>query len=157
MIKLKYKSICGRQLWVACRIYFYMEFLYSQLKKMDVVSVSDGKNLGRVCDLAFYFPEGTIKGFYVTGSKGFKFTKSDVFIPMCNVVKIGEDVVLVKLGKDKPPKGEPCPPPQPNCPPPNCPPQSHCPPNGRPPYPPQYPQQPYPPQPDPRRNFDDYE
>lgn len=119
---------------------------------MDVVSVSDGKNLGRVCDLAFYFPEGTIKGFYVTGSKGFKFTKSDVFIPVRNVVKIGEDVVLVKLGKDKPHKGEPCPP-QPNCPPPNCPPQPPCPPNGRPPYPPQ----PYPPQPDPRRNFDDYE
>ncbi len=112
---------------------------------MDVVSVSDGKNLGRVCDLAFYFPEGTVKGFFVTGSKGFKFTKSDVFIPLRDVVKIGEDVVLVKLGQGKPPKGEqlppPCPP-QPNCPPP-CPPP--CPPNGRPPYN------------DPRRNFDDYE
>ncbi len=111
---------------------------------MDVVSVSDGKNLGRVCDLAFYFPEGKIKGFYVTGSKGFRLTKSDVFIPLGDVVKIGEDVVLVKLGKGKPPKDD-CPP-QLNCPPP-------CPPNGRPPYP----QQSHCPQPDPRRNFDDYE
>lgn len=108
---------------------------------MDVVSVSDGKNLGRVCDMAFFFPEGKIKGFFVTGSKGFKFTKSDVFIPISDVVKIGEDVVLVKLGKEKPPKGDNCPP-KPPCPPqfpqfpPNCPP---CPP------------------PDPRRNFDDYE
>lgn len=124
-----------------------MEFLFSQLKKMDVVSVTDGKNLGRVCDMAFYFPEGKIKGFYVTGCKGFKFTKSDVFIPVCDVVKIGEDVVLVKMGQGKPPKGD-CPPP--------CPPQQHCPPNGRPPYPPQFPPQ-FPPQPDPRRNFDDYE
>lgn len=105
---------------------------------MDVVSVADGKNLGKVCDLAFYFPEGKIKGFYVTGSKGFRFTKSDTFIPICDVVKIGEDVVLVKPAQSKPPKGEPCPPP--------CPPQPNCPPNGRPPYPP-----------DPRRNFDDYE
>ncbi len=130
-----------------------MEFLFSQLKKMDVVSVSDGKNLGRVCDIALFFPEGKIKGFYVTGSKGFKFTKSDVFIPVSNVVKIGEDVVLVKMGQGKPPKGEPCPPQQNNCPPP-------CPPNGRPNYNQNFPQPPYPPnfpQPDPRRNFDDYE
>lgn len=119
-----------------------MEFLFSQLKKMDVVSVSDGKNLGRVCDMAFFFPEGKIKGFFVTGSKGFKFTKSDVFIPFADIVKIGEDVVLVKLGKEKPPKGDNCPPPFPPCPPP-------CPPNDRP----QYPNCP----PDPRRNFDDYE
>ena len=136
----------GRQLRVVCRIYFYMEFLFSQLKKMDVVSVADGKNLGRVCDMAFYFPEGKIKGFFVTGSKGFRITKSDVFIPLGDVVKIGEDVVLVKPGKSRPPKDD-CPP-QINCPPPHCPPQSHCPPNGRPQYPPQV---------DPRRNFDDYE
>ena len=134
-----------------------MEFLFSQLKKMDVVSVSDGKNLGRVCDLAFYFPEGKVKGFFVTGSKGFKFTKSDVFIPLCDVVKIGEDVVLVKTEQGKPPKGDRCPPQshcppqQPDCPPPPpCPPYPpcpppHCPPNGRPtPH-------------DSRRNFDDYE
>lgn len=109
---------------------------------MDVVSVSDGKNLGRVCDMSFHFPEGKIKGFFVTGSKGFKFTKSDVFIPLCDVVKIGEDVVLVKLGQGKPPKGENCPPPLPPCPP-----------DGRPPYPPQA----HCPPPDPRRSFDDYE
>lgn len=100
---------------------------------MDVVSVADGKNLGRVCDLAFYFPEGKIKGFFVTGSKGFRLTKSDVFIPIGDVVKIGEDVVLVKPGQSKPPKGD-------------CPPPSHCPPNGRPQY-----------NNDPRRSFDDYE
>ena len=126
-----------------------MEFLFSQLKKMDVVSIADGKNLGRVCDLAFYFPENQIKGLFVTGSKGFKFSKSDVFIPIQDVVRIGEDVVLVKPAQEKPPKGnsnDKCPP-QINCPPP-CPPQSHCPPpnNCRPPYPPNN-----------RRNFEDYE
>lgn len=130
-----------------------MEFLFSQLKKMDVVSVVDGKNLGKVCDLAFYFPEGQIKGIFVTGCKGFKFSKSDVFIPIANVVKIGEDVVLVKVGQDKPPKcnspqQDNCPPPPPNCRPcPPCPPPCPPPPNFKPNYP----------QPNQRRNFDDYE
>ncbi|MDE7401719.1 MAG: PRC-barrel domain-containing protein [Clostridia bacterium] len=117
-----------------------MEFLFSQLKKMDVVCISDGKNLGKVCDLAFYFPENQLKGLFVTGCKGFKFSKSDVFIPMRDVVKIGEDVILVKLGQEKPPK---------NPPPDKCPPQLNCPPpnNCRPNCPP----------PNNRRNFDDYE
>lgn len=99
---------------------------------MEVVSVADGKNLGRVCDAAFIFPEGKIKGFYVTGCKGFKFTKSDEFIPLRDIVKIGEDVILVKPAKEEPPKN--------NCPPPNgcCPPPCDF-------------------KPDPRRNYDDYE
>ncbi len=109
---------------------------------MDVVCITDGKNLGKVCDLAFYFPENRLKGLFVTGCKGFRFSKSDVFIPMHDVVKIGEDVILVKLGQDKPPKDNP---PQSHCPPPDkCPPQNN---NCRPPCPP----------PNNRRNFDDYE
>lgn len=124
---------------VVCRIYFYMEFLFSQLKKMDVISVTDGKNMGKVCDLTFLFPENKLKGITVTGCKGFRFARADVFIPMSDVVKIGEDVVLVKVG-EKPPKPDRppqyCPPPcQPNCPP-NCPPKPNF---------------------DPRRNYDDYE
>lgn len=118
-----------------------MEILFSQFKKMDVVSVTDGKNLGKVCDVAFYFPEGQIKGIFVTGSKGFHLTKTDEFIPFNKIVKIGEDVILVKFGHDAPPPK----PPQNPCPPP-CPPNP-CPPN---PCPPDF-------RPDPRRNFDDYE
>lgn len=113
---------------------------------MDVVSLNDGKNMGRVCDIAFYFPEGKVKGFFVTGCKGFKWGKSEEFIPLHCVVKIGEDVILVRVGEDKPPKKEKpqrCPPPQPLCPPQFCPPP--CPP--QPPCPPR----------DPRRNYDDYE
>ncbi len=121
-----------------------MEILFSQLKKMDVVSVTDGKNLGKVCDLAFYFPECRIKGIYVTGCKGFRFSKADVFIPVSDIVKIGEDVVLVKTGQGQPPKDD-RPPQPPDCRPRPCPPP--CPPHGRPDYP----------RPDPRRNFDDYE
>ena len=107
---------------------------------MDVVSVTDGKNLGKVCDISFFFPENKLKGLTVTGCKGFRFTRSDLFIPITDVVRIGEDVILVKQ-KSKQPKPD-CPPKPDGCPPP-------CPPYGCPP--------PCPPPRDPRRNFDDYE
>lgn len=116
-----------------------MEFVFSQIKKMEVVSVSDGRNLGKVFDMSFNFPGGQINGFFVTGCKGFKLTKSDEFIPLSSIVKIGEDVILVRTKDDKPPKKCPendCLPP---CPPPNCPPP--CPPDCM----------------QPRRNFDEYE
>lgn len=112
-------------------IYLTMEVKYSELKRKDVININDGKNLGRVCDLTFTFPESDVLGFTVTGSKGFKFTKQEVFLPMKSIVKIGEDAVLVKLenpGKPPeklPPKKDKCPPP---CPPPHCPPQNYCPP-----------------------------
>ena len=108
-----------------------MEFVFSQIKKMDVVSVNDGKNLGRVYDLTFFYPENKIKGFFVTGCRGFHFSKSEMFIPIQQIVKIGEDVILVNTGdKPLPPNnggGAPCPPKPPFCP------------------------------PDPRRSFDEYE
>ncbi len=107
-----------------------MEYLFGDIKKLEVVSVTDGKNLGKAYDLSFSFPENKIKGFYVTGCKGFKFTKSEIFIPVCDIVKIGEDTLLVKFGeKPKPPKKDDCEP-KPPCPPRPC---------------------------DPRRNFDEYE
>lgn len=104
-----------------------MELTFNSLRKKDVISVSDGKNLGRVFDVAFLFPENKIKGFFVTGCKGFKFTKQEIFIPVGNVIKIGEDVILTNVNEKKPPeKGPaPCPPPCPPCPP-QCPPP--CPP-----------------------------
>lgn len=112
---------------------------------MDVVSINDGKNLGKVCDLAFFFPENKIKGFFVTGSRGFKFSKSDIFVPISEVTKIGEDVILVKLGSSQKPKPD-CPPPPP--------PQRPCPPPPRP-CPPPCPPPPH--SQNGRRNYDDYE
>lgn len=86
-----------------------MEYLFGKLKKLDVISVTDGKNLGKPCDIAFTLPEGKVNGFFATGCKGFKLSKEDVFIPLADLIKVGEDAILVKSGK--PPKGdENCPP-----------------------------------------------
>ncbi len=81
-----------------------MEFSYTQIKQMDVVSVSDGRHLGKVCDLLFEFPEGRVRGFYVTGGKGFRFTRQEVFIPLSSVVRIGEDVIITDIDCCLPPK-----------------------------------------------------
>lgn len=109
-----------------------MELTFNCLKKYDVIRITDGKHMGKVCDMTLLFPENKIKGFLVTGGKGFRFTRQEEFIPVCDVVKIGEDVILIKGNE------EPCPPPPKhgNCPPPN---------NGCPPHM------------DNRRSFDDYE
>lgn len=124
-----------------------MEVNFSSLKQKDVINLHDGKNMGKVCDLSFTFPENDVLGFTVTGCKGFRFSKQEVFIPIKNVVKIGQDAVLVKVGgKDgKDDKHDNCPPPRtpkPDCPPP-CPP-NNCPPNFPPPKPN-------------RRSYDEYE
>lgn len=109
-----------------------MELTFSELKQKDVINVIDGKHLGKVCDISFTFPKGDLLGFTVTGCKGFRFSKQEIFLPLKSVVKIGQDAVLVKFGKEEPPPQEP-----PRCPPPNSP--SNCPP------------------PKNRRNYDEYE
>lgn len=116
-----------------------MEFSFSQLKQKEVVNLGDGKNLGKVCDITVTFPENNVIGITVTGGRGFRLTRGDMFIPVASIVKVGEDTILVKLGgKDKnPPSG--CPPH--DCPPPCPPPRGNCPP--RPPHD--------------RRSYDEYE
>ncbi len=124
-----------------------MEVSFSSLKQKDVINLTDGRHMGKVCDISFTFPENNVLGFTVTGCKGFKFSKQEVFIPIKQVTKIGKDAVLVKFGEEKndcPPKGGPkrdCPSP---CPPNNCPP-FNCPPDDCPP-----------PKPN-RRSYDEYE
>ena len=96
-----------------------MELSFHQLKQKDVINVSDGTNLGKVCDISLSFPECNWIGITVPGFKGFKLTnRREEFIPVNLIVKIGEDAILVKAEDKKPP----CPPPpKDKCPPP-CPP-----------------------------------
>lgn len=95
-----------------------MEVIFSELKQKEVINVTDGRHLGKVCDIAFTFPEAQVKGLTVTGCKGFKFTKQDIFLPIKCIVKIGEDAVLVNFTEAPAPppppnKGQPCCPPAP--------------------------------------------
>lgn len=112
-----------------------METSFSELKQKDTVNICDGKRLGKVCDVVFTFPEGKVQGIIVPGGRGFRWGKDDVFIELKQIVRIGEDVVLVELKNS----AASCEPKQrPPCPPPNRPPQP-------------------PPQPRDRRDYGDYE
>ncbi len=80
-----------------------MECSYRELKTKCVINIVDGKNLGRVCDIVFTFPEGRVFGIVVPGSCGFHlFHRNDIFISLRNIVKIGADAILVDLKGMKP-------------------------------------------------------
>ena len=74
-----------------------METSFSELHSKEVVNLTDGKRLGRVCDVVFTFPEGRVQGIVVPGGRGFRWGKQDVYIDLKCVTKVGVDVVLVEL------------------------------------------------------------
>ena len=75
-----------------------MELSFSELKRKDVINTADGKRLGRVSDIVFSYPENKILGCVVPGSRSFGLKKTDFFIDLKNIVKIGDDVILVNIG-----------------------------------------------------------
>lgn len=124
-----------------------MDLSFKDLRKRDVINLSDGACLGRITNLVLSFPKGVLTGIVVPGRKGFRlfriFDKNEIFIDEKKIVKIGSDVILVNLkcgdvcgdntevgtspqknrGRPQPPYSKPCPPPcSPNGTPNNCPP-----------------------------------
>lgn len=105
-----------------------MQLSFSDLRTKEVINVTDGKKLGKVCDLVFCYPENKVLGIVVPGGKGLSFRRGEVFIELKCISKMGEDVILVNVppfGKGGKPqergKGQPrvcTPPPSPPPPPP---------------------------------------
>lgn len=93
----------------AAYIYIRMEYTFTQLKQKEVIDISNGKNLGKVCDALFSIPENNLLGITVTGGKSFLLARKEIFIPICSVTKVGEDTILVKAedkNSDKEQKAE---------------------------------------------------
>ena len=74
-----------------------MEVSFSELRAKEVVNVQDGRKLGRVCDVILCYPENRWIGFIVPSGRGFG-KKQELFLELKNIVKIGEDVILVNAG-----------------------------------------------------------
>ncbi len=78
-----------------------MELTFRELKKRDVINVSDGRSLGNMIDLSIDFPDGELAGIIVPGRKRkgifCLFDKTEVFIDVSRIIKIGNDVILVDL------------------------------------------------------------
>ena len=77
-----------------------MESSFSEMRCKQVINVADGSLLGHICDMVFDIRSSRILGFVVPGCKqGFSFFRPtpEIFIPYCNICKIGEDVILVEV------------------------------------------------------------
>ena len=94
-----------------------MELTFSELRAKEVINTQDGRKLGKVCDIVLCYPENRWLGIVAPNGKAFGLKKNGLFIELKNIVKIGEDVILVNVGLPAK-KGGKCPPPPPPPPPP---------------------------------------
>lgn len=74
----------------------------SEFQEKDVVNIMDGKNLGQVTDLEINLQAGQVEAIVVPGKGNGKFFGlfgggEEITIPWRNIVKIGKDVILVRL------------------------------------------------------------
>lgn len=78
-----------------------MELTFKDLRKRDVVNLSDGKSLGNITNISLSFPKGTMTGITVPGKKvNFItriFSRGLLYIPDEKIIRIGNDVILVDL------------------------------------------------------------
>lgn len=73
----------------------------SDLQNKDIVNVNDGKNIGSIIDVTIDEISGNIVSFIIEPNKNFLklFSRNtDTEINWKNITKIGEDVILVKIG-----------------------------------------------------------
>jgi YlmC/YmxH family sporulation protein len=71
----------------------------SEFQIKDVVNVSDGKRLGNIGDIEINLTTGKIEAVVITGNGkvlGFFGRDEDIIIPWKNIIKIGQDVILVR-------------------------------------------------------------
>lgn len=71
----------------------------SEFQVKDVVNVSDGKKLGNISDVDINLNTGKIEAIIMNGSGkvlGFFGKDEEIVIPWKNILKIGEDVILVR-------------------------------------------------------------
>lgn len=91
----------------------FMELSFSELRTKEVINTQDGRKLGKVCDIAFCYPENKWLGLVVPNGKAFGIKKGGLFVEIRNIVKIGEDVILVNVGMPCKQGGKQSPPPPP--------------------------------------------
>lgn len=81
----------------------------SDFQTKDVINIVDGKRLGQISDLELDLRRGVIDAIVVPGFTRFMGLfggGADLIIPWRNIVKIGSDVVLVKLEENRMPQPE---------------------------------------------------
>ncbi|KAA9007755.1 YlmC/YmxH family sporulation protein [Paenibacillus spiritus] len=81
----------------------------SDFQTKDVINIIDGKRLGQIGDLELDLRRGVIDAIIIPGYSRFLGLfggGADLVIPWRNIVKIGSDVVLVKMDEPRPQEAE---------------------------------------------------
>lgn len=71
----------------------------SEFQIKDVVNIADGKRLGNIGDIEINLSTGKIEAVVISGNGrvlGFFGKDEEIVIPWKNIIKIGEDVILVR-------------------------------------------------------------
>lgn len=79
---------------------------FSEFKKKEVLDISSGKNLGKTIDIIFERKSGRIDKIVTSGKKSGFLSCENLEIPYANIVRIGDDAILVELHRR--PKEEKC-------------------------------------------------
>ncbi|MBQ9790339.1 MAG: YlmC/YmxH family sporulation protein [Clostridia bacterium] len=79
-----------------------MEITFEDIKNKEIINIFDGRKLGHASDLTFDKQTSRVLGISVPGEKRLFRKAEQIFIPIENIKKIGEDVCLVKIA----PEGE---------------------------------------------------
>jgi YlmC/YmxH family sporulation protein len=81
----------------------------SDFQTKDVINIVDGKKLGQISDLELDLRQGRIESIVVPNMSrffGLLGGGTELIIPWKNIIKIGLDVVLVKLDESRPYRNE---------------------------------------------------
>lgn len=74
-----------------------MDISFVDIREKEVINIYDGKKLGHIIDIIFDRQTGRVTGVVIPGIKKFMRKTEDIFVPIDNLKKIGEDVLLIKL------------------------------------------------------------
>lgn len=74
-----------------------MEISYTELRAKEVVNVNNGARMGKIIDMIIDSNGKNVLGVVVPGVRKLFRASEDIFIPWCNITKIGSDVILVSL------------------------------------------------------------
>lgn len=75
-----------------------------ELRQKEVINICDGQRLGFVCDLEFDLKTGCIHSIIVPGPCkvfGFIGRESEYVIDLCDIERVGGDVILVDIELEK--------------------------------------------------------
>ena len=74
-----------------------MEISYTELRSKEVVNINSGARMGKIIDMIIDSNGKNVLGVVVPGVRKIFRASEDIFIPWCNITKIGSDVILVAL------------------------------------------------------------